>query len=287
MWTFAIIALTVCISLIGFHNPVFRDKYLFSVREILAGKQFHRLITSAFLHANWTHLLMNMVSLYLFGPAIESVLGAGQFLLIYFASIIGGDLLSLWIHRHHEYRAYGASGGVSGLIFGYIILFPGSSISPFLLPVAVPAWLYAILYLVGSFLAIKRQADNVGHDAHVGGAIIGLWTTAALSPESAMMQWKLFLTLSGLAVALFIYLVKNPLFLPLSSFLPNWTTEPRGRKDAKAPRQSERDVDAVLEKISVSGIESLSPEEKALLSSVSEKYRRRADSKKPQSDLII
>src|SRR5436190_18225115 len=120
--TVAILILTSCVSLIGFHNPAFQDNYLFSVREILAEKQFRRLITSAFLHANWRHLLLNMISLYIFGGAIELFFGSGQFLLIYFASIIGGDLLSLWIHRHHEYRAYGASGGVSGLSFAYIIL---------------------------------------------------------------------------------------------------------------------------------------------------------------------
>src|SRR5436189_2581437 len=103
-----------------------------------------------------------------------------------------------------------------------------------------------------------------------------------------MEHWKLFVTLSVLAILLFFYLVKNPLFLPLSSFLPDWSTDRgRGQKDVKPSRPVQPDVDAILEKISAHGIESLSPEEKALLSSVSEKIRRRADSKKPQSDLII
>src|SRR5262245_56430199 len=114
--TVVIIVLTIGVSLVGFHDPVFRNNHLFSVPEILAEKQYRRLITSAFLHANWRHLGLNMLSLYLFGLPIELHYGPGHFLLIYFASIIGGDLLSLWIHRHHEYRAYGASGGVSGLI---------------------------------------------------------------------------------------------------------------------------------------------------------------------------
>src|SRR5512135_2362002 len=99
--TVAIILLTSCFSFLGFRDARFRDKYLFSVREILAEKQYYRLLTSALLHADWTHLLFNMVSLYLFGSYCEDFLGVGPFLVIYLASIVGGDLLSLWLHRHH------------------------------------------------------------------------------------------------------------------------------------------------------------------------------------------
>src|ERR1041384_2043998 len=211
--TVAILVLTSIYSVVGFRNPGFRDKHLFSVWDILAGKQYHRLLTSALLHADWDHLLLNMVSLYLFGRGIEAMLGVGKFLFIYLAAILGGSGLALWIHRQHEYTAYGASGGVCGLIFSYILLVPGGSIVLFPVPVPVPAWLYAILFFAGSVLALKRQADNVGHDAHLGGAIIGFWTTAAFEPQMVQLQPKIFLTVSALSVLLFIYLVKNPLFL--------------------------------------------------------------------------
>lgn len=276
--TWAIIVLTSIYSLIGFRDPAFREKHLFSVREILAEKQYHRLFTSALLHADWNHLLLNMVTLFLFGRGIESLLGVRQFLLVYLAAVLGGGALSLWIHRHHEYKAYGASGGVCGLIFSYIFLFPGGSIVLFPLPVPVPAWLYAILFFVGSILALKRQADNIGHDAHLGGAIIGLWTTAALEPGIVRLHPKLFLAISALSVLFFVYLVKNPLFLSLSSFLPAW---PRPKvKPHKQPQSQDEtlELDVILEKISRSGIDSLSREEKALLNSTSEKYRRRSDS---------
>src|ERR1044071_861861 len=132
--TVASLVLASIYSVIGFRDPGFRDKHLFSVWDILAGKQYHRLLTSALLHADWDHLLLNMVSLYLFGRGIEAMLGVGQFLLIYLAAILGGGALSLWIHRQHEYTAYGASGGVCGLIFSYILLVPGGSIRSFPLP---------------------------------------------------------------------------------------------------------------------------------------------------------
>src|SRR5207249_2123817 len=143
--------------------------------------------------------------------------------------------------------------------------------------------LYAILFFAGSVLALKRQADNVGHDAHLGGAILGLWTTAVLEPEIVRLQPKLFLAISGAAILLFVYLVKNPLFLPLSSFLPAWPRwKPKRRKPARPPDRA-LELDAVLEKISKSGIHSLSREERALLNSTSEKYRRQSGSEGPES----
>jgi membrane associated rhomboid family serine protease len=285
--TVAIIVLTSCFSLIGFRDFSFREKYLFSATEILAGKQYYRAITSALLHADWQHLLLNMVSLYLFGRHIELFLGPGRFLLIYFAAIVGGSALSLIIHRHHEYRAYGASGGVCGMIFSYIFLFPGGSIVSFQLPVPMPSWLFAILFFVGSFLALRRQDDNIGHDAHLGGAIIGLWTSAALEPWMVRQQPKLFVTISVLSVLLFWYLARNPLFLPLTQFLPAWAQRQAKSGPGLRSRSETLELDGLLEKISKSGIDSLSPEEKAALNSISEKYRRRSESKKPESDLII
>ena len=282
--TFAIIALTSVCSLVGFRDSNFREKHLFAVREILAEKQYHRLLTSAFLHADWNHLLLNMFSLYLFGRHVELLLGVGRYLLIYFAAIVGGSLLSLWMHRHHEYHAYGASGGVCGMIFSYILLFPGGGILMFPLPVSIPAWLYAVLFFIGSFLALKRQADNVGHDAHLGGAIIGMWTTAALEPWIFQDQLKLFLGITVLSVLLFVYLAKNPLLLPLVNFSP---ASYRSRSKTRGRQQRQRkhlEVDSILEKISERGIDSLSEAERRVLNSVSEKYRRKSNPNKSDNN---
>ena len=288
IYTLGLIVLTSICSWKGFGDPAFREKHLFSVREILVEKQFHRLFTSAFLHADWGHLALNMITLYLFGREIELFFGPAKFLAVYFAAVIGGSGLSLWIHRHHEYTAYGASGGACGIVFSYVLLFPGSSIYLFPVPFGIPGWLYAVLFLFGSFFALKRQADNIGHDAHLGGAIIGLWTAAAFQPSSVRLHPWLFITLSLLAVLLFVCLIKNPLFLPVSGFFP----QKFKRKNVSAtkkrkPRNEQMDVDVILEKIARQGIDSLTPEEKAVLNSTSAKYRRRTDSKKPGSELIL
>jgi membrane associated rhomboid family serine protease len=285
--TLATIAVTVVFSCTGFARPELEERCVFDPQRILAWKQYYRLLTSGFLHADWRHLGLNMVSLYFFGPSIEFALGPEQFLLIYLGSIVGGDLLSLYIHRHHEYRAYGASGGVCGIIFAHILLWPGSSVGIFVLPVSVPGWLYVILFMAGSFYAMKAGRDNVGHDAHLGGAIIGLLLAAALCPEAVRQNWQIFLLVFVGALALLVYLWLNPLLLP-SIAVPSlrWARKRQVPK-LSSYRQLEKDLDAVLEKVAETGIDSLNEKERALLNEFSSKYQRRSESKKPESGLAI
>ena len=282
-----VMLVTGVLSYRGFINPRFEEKYIFRPESILSCKEFYRLLTSAFLHANWYHLIFNMMSFYFFGSMIEFVHGAGHLLTIYLGGIIGGNLLSLWIHRHHEYAAYGASGGVCGVIFAHIFLFPGGSISSFLFPISIPSWLYAICFMLGSFYALKAQRDNIGHDAHLGGAIVGLLITTALHPWIVPLSPKLFAAVLLLSIALFIYLLFNPLFLPAASVLdfPFW----RKTKHPNVPkyRDEQLRIDELLEKVSNSGMDSLTAEEKRFLNEVSGKLQRRADSKKPESGLTF
>src|SRR5205085_7101779 len=113
------------VSYQGLRNYHYFDKYSFQVDEILLGKDYKRLVTSGFLHVSWTHLIFNMITFYCFSYGLEATLGATKFLMIYFGSLLGGNLLSLFIHRHHhDYSAVGASGAISGLVFASIALFP-------------------------------------------------------------------------------------------------------------------------------------------------------------------
>src|SRR5438105_5237681 len=227
-WMYLVIGLTCFVSWLGFRSRAIEENYIFEPQAILALKEYYRLVTSAFLHAGWSHLIWNMISLYLFGKVIVSVFGPTQFLLIYFGGVVGGNLLSLYVHRHHEYRAYGASGGVCGIIFAYIMLFPGSGISMYFLPFYVPGWLYAIGYILLSFYGMKEHRGDVGHDAHLGGAIIGLLIAAALNPSSVRYNLRVFLIVLGAAMVLLVYLWLNPLFLPVGSFFGGPTRKRRG-----------------------------------------------------------
>jgi len=282
-----VISLTCLMSWLAFRNPSLEEKYIFDPKAILAGKQYFRLVTSGFLHSGWAHLILNMASLYCFGGPLETFFGAKDFLLIYFGGMIGGDLLSLYVHRYHEYRSYGASGGVCGIIFAFVLLFPGASIGQFLMPVPIPGWLYCIGFVVMSFFAMKADRDNVGHDAHLGGAILGFLIAAALHPRFVRVNWEVFIVVLSAAVLLLVYVWINPLFLPVTAFFG------RGSKANSRPgsmpfhKREVLQIDAILEKISVSGLDSLSPEERELLLNTSAKFQSRAESKKPESGLAI
>jgi hypothetical protein len=172
------------------------------------------------------------------------------------------------------------------MVFSYVALFPNGTIMHGML-IPMPAWAYAIVFLIGSFIALRNRADNIGHDAHIGGAIIGLWVTAALQPWAVEQNLKWFLIISALSLALFIYFLKNPMFLPISAFMPERPR--RKQKSGAVPgyRREPLEVDVILDKISRSGFESLTTEEKAFLGRVSGKYQSRAQSETPKSDLII
>ena len=247
-WVTITIVIVTCISsIIGFRDRAYEQRFIFCPENILRDKQGYRLITAAFLHANWGHLALNMFSLYAFGQLIELHYGIAPLLAIYFASIIGGDLLSLFLHRHHIYQAYGASGGVCGIIYAYIFLFPGRGIMVFMIPFAIPSWLYAIGYLLLSFYGIRKAADNIGHDAHVGGAIIGLLTTTAIYPGIVRQSPILYAAVTLLSLGMFLYLLKNPMLLPLSSFA---SARPTLRRTKSPPKRKAepQDINAILEK---------------------------------------
>jgi membrane associated rhomboid family serine protease len=294
-----VIAITCWFSWLGFRSPDFEEKYLFWPEAILSWKQRYRLLTSGFLHLDGVHLCMNMVSLYFFGPLIETMFGPIQFLTIYLGAIVGGNLLALYMHRYHDYRALGASGGVAGIIFAYVLLFPGGALRYPFLPIAIPAWLYAITYLLASFYGMKTGNTRVGHDAHLGGALVGLFTAAAFHPMAVRYNALLFSFIAIGTLLLFIYLAKNPMFLPMEGFdftkwktphqpgpsfksifkIPRWT---RRATSASSSAPPDKRIDAILQRIAEHGINSLTDEEKRLLNDTSAKYRRRAIRENPK-----
>jgi membrane associated rhomboid family serine protease len=268
--TFLTIAVTVGVSIRAFRDEALREKLIFNPEAILLFKEWYRIVSSGLLHLDVNHLLWNMVTLFLFGHGVEDAFGPPVFLTVYLGSIVGGSLLSLWIHRHHEYRALGASGGVCGILFAWILLFPGGSVYMFFIPIGIPGWLYAVAYLAYSFIAMKYGWGNVGHDAHLGGAVVGLLIAAVIEPLAVAQSPWLFTTILLLGGLLFLYLWKNPLMLPLKQFLPELRAQPK-----PSPRRSsgptDDEVNAVLEKVSRSGIQSLSAKERQVLERAAKK----------------
>ena len=195
----------------GFGNRLFLEKYLFHVGSILGNNEYYRLFTSGFLHANIPHLAFNMLALYSFSQGIGRVIGILDFVLLYFGSLLAGNLLALQINRNNPgYRALGASGAVSGVIFASILMYPGGSISFLFLPIAIPSWLFGIGFVLVSIYGIRSGLGNLGHEAHLGGAIAGVLISLLIEPRLVLARPLLLAALIVPSAASLILLVKRP-----------------------------------------------------------------------------
>jgi membrane associated rhomboid family serine protease len=256
-----VIGITVVASLRGFADARFLEAWLHDVQRILRRGEWHRLLTSGLVHLDVPHLAFNMFSLYSFGRLVERDFGVGTFLAVYVSAVLGGNLLSLLLHRREAYRALGASGGVCGVIYAAIFLLPGGSVYLFLIPFPIPSWLFALVYLLYSIYGIKTRLGNIGHDAHVGGAVIGLLTATALYPHIVPQNPWLYAGVMGISAAVFLGLLIPWRFRAAAARrTPNLT-----RREAKALEQHrlrDRRVDALLEKIAQSGMDSLTDAER-------------------------
>jgi membrane associated rhomboid family serine protease len=125
----AILLVTFLVSYKGIKDPDYLDQYAFRVKDIRYGRQYYRLVTSGLLHTSWVHLVLNVMTLYCFSSSVEMMVGYRNFLLLYVASLVGGNLFSLFLHRDEDdYTAVGASGALSGLVFAAIALYPGMQV---------------------------------------------------------------------------------------------------------------------------------------------------------------
>lgn len=202
-----IMVLTTLVSIVGFGNDGFFDRFKFNIYTIRHYREWYRLISSAFLHADWMHLIFNMLTLYFFGPFIIAYLGRFAFVLIYFAAAIIGNLLTLRVYRNEPgYSAIGASGGVCGVLFGAIALEPHIEIFIMFIPIPIPGWIFALIYLAYSIYGMRRSLGNIGHAAHLGGAVAGMVIAVAMYP--ATLQYNaLILGIMLIPIIVLAYLV--------------------------------------------------------------------------------
>ncbi|MCX2680155.1 rhomboid family intramembrane serine protease [Galbibacter sp. EGI 63066] len=181
--TIVIIAANVLVSIKGFNDFSFFERYKFNIGAIRRGEQL-RNITSGFLHVDVTHLLFNMITLYFFAPIVVNHFGDPKFVVIYFVSLLAGSILSLSFHKdEYHYSAVGASGAVTGVLYAAILLQPGMKLAFFFIPIPIPAYIFGIGYLLYSIYGMKTRAGNIGHTAHFGGAIGGYVMTLLFSPS--------------------------------------------------------------------------------------------------------
>jgi len=190
MITIFIIAITVFVSYLAFQNRSLMEKLQFNAAKVVHQKQYYRLITYAFIHANWSHLLVNMFVLFFFGQGIERYFGnyfgnraIAYYLMLYFGGILASNLWSLIKQQNnYYYNAVGASGAVSAMLFAFIFFNPWEKLY-FMAVIPIPGILFAIGYLFYSYQMSKKSNDNVAHDAHILGAIFGFVFPILLEPS--------------------------------------------------------------------------------------------------------
>lgn len=184
--TFALIVATVLVSWQAFERPRLMERLLLWPPAIGRQRQYERLVTHGFVHADWPHLLFNMITLYFFGRQIEAVIaqriGAVGYLLFYLSAIVVAIMPSYLKHRTDaRYRSLGASGAVSAVLFAFVLLAPWETIYIFIVP--VPAIVYATGFVAYSFWADRRGGDNVNHVAHLAGAAYGVLFLFVMEPR--------------------------------------------------------------------------------------------------------
>ncbi len=195
-----VMAITALVSFKGFNDPYFLRKYDFHVGSIRAGEQI-RMFSSGFLHADLQHLMLNMLTLYFFGPLVVAYLGSVGFLLVYFCSLVAGSLLTLYLHRNeYSYRALGASGAIMGVVFSAVLLQPDARVN-----FIIPAWIFGLAYMLFSIYGMRARRDNIGHTAHFGGAVGGYLVTLIRMPE--LLQTELWLVLLLLAPIVLLFVL--------------------------------------------------------------------------------
>ena len=203
-----VIGITALVSYKGFNDYDFFRRYEFHVGRIRAGEQL-RMITSGFLHLDFAHWIFNMFTLFFFAPIVIERLGNIYFLYIYFGSMVAGSLLTLYMHKNdYSYRAIGASGAVTGIIYSSILLYPDLNLYFFFIPIPIPGYIFGIGYLLYSIYGMKAKRDNIGHTAHFGGAIGGYLITLIRQPSLIETNTRMVILLTIPIVILF-YLHKT------------------------------------------------------------------------------
>lgn len=183
--TVTIILITCIVSFIAFSKETVMNRLIFWPPALQRG-QYDRFITHGFVHADGTHLLFNMITLFFFGSVIESFyrqffydLG---FVLFYLGGLIFAILPSYLKHKNDtNWASLGASGAVSAVLFAYILFEPWKLILVFFIP--VPAIIFAVLYVGYSVWSGKRGNSNINHSAHLWGAAYGVVMTIILEPR--------------------------------------------------------------------------------------------------------
>lgn len=181
---------TSVISLLALYRfPHWIERFIFHPYSFKRKSRMFTIVTSSLVHGDLFHLIFNMMSFYFFAFELERIVGHINFFIIYFACVILASVPSIIKNGDNpNYYALGASGGISGILFSFIMFIPDSSIMMMFIPFPIPSYIFGILYIVWSWYAGKHANDNIGHDAHLWGALSGIALTIFLYYDQGIIN---------------------------------------------------------------------------------------------------
>lgn len=268
-FTFTVFCMIFVFSFWALKDEEQMEKMELSTEGVLFRKENYRLLSSGFIHANWVHYLMNMISFFIFAFDIELEQGHLLSLFIFLGSVLAGSIFGIWNNRHDpHYRAVGASAGISGIVFASLLSSRPSTLILFVpMPIPIPDWAYGIIFYVFSFLAMEKKNDNIGHDAHLAGLIFGIFSISIFRWEAVTARPFFLASMIGLIVTSFAwYFFRDKLS---KKFWKEKIAEYEQEKEENEEETRKEDLELLLEKISKSGIKSLSRKEKKRLEEIS------------------
>lgn len=179
--TLVIIIITTLISIGGFTSQKILGDLIFYPPAVREHNQWYRFLTCGFIHADVAHLIFNMLALYFFGDSVEIIFkqlfgqyGGIIYILLYVSALVLSLLPTYFKHiDNYSYRSLGASGAVSAIVFAGLVLIPSAEVFIYFIPIPIPGFIFAPLYLLLSFILARKGGDNVNHSAHIWGSIYG------------------------------------------------------------------------------------------------------------------
>jgi membrane associated rhomboid family serine protease len=203
--TLLLIIVTVGISIYAWNNPLLLDKLILNPYKVTQKNEYYRFVTSGFIHADYGHLLFNMLTLWFIGEGIERLFqmlfgpnGSMYYLFLYIVGIIVSDIPTFLKHRKNsKYNSLGASGGVAAVLFAFVLYAPLMQICLYFF-ICMPGFIFGLLFMGYSFYESRRGGGYINHDAHLYGAIFGLLFMAVVYPDAVpgffqqISTWRIF-----------------------------------------------------------------------------------------------
>jgi membrane associated rhomboid family serine protease len=181
-----ILALTLALSIAGLlWFPGLIERCVLRPYWLVRRGQWHTLFTSGLVHADFGHLLLNMVTFWFFAFQLERAIGTPRFVLLYATALVASDVNTFLKHRNDpDYGSLGASGAIAAVLFASIVYYPDQSLFIIPIPVPIPAPLFALGYVAYSWYSARHARGRINHDAHLGGALFGLLFVALTDPAA-------------------------------------------------------------------------------------------------------